>query len=91
MHADNESGHPRSLFMKLFLKSYEYHHRRLFWGVRIVVGLALLAVGIGLFVDGSWWGLLALVGSAAAFVLGYRIYQLAGSTQAVGASGPAFQ
>ena len=90
MQADSESNAQRSAFMKLFLRPYEHHHRNLFWGVRIVVGLVLLAVGISLFIDGKWWGVLPLVGSAAAFLLGYRIYQLAGSPQSSSARQAAF-
>jgi hypothetical protein len=36
MHAmSEEAPPPRSLFERLLLRSYEYHHRRLFWGVRL--------------------------------------------------------
>ena len=85
MHATNENAIlRRSLFMKLFVKSYEYRHRNLFWGVRIVVGLELVVLGVILFSHRSWWGLLPLVGAAAAFLCGYRVYQLTGSTQPTG-------
>jgi hypothetical protein len=55
MHATNENAPPpRSLFMKLFARSWEYHHRRLFWGVRLAVGIVLLGLGILLLSYGNW-------------------------------------
>jgi hypothetical protein len=79
MHATNEMAPPpRSLFEKLFLRSYEYRHRRLFWGVRLVWGVVLLGLGILALSSGSWWPLLSLlflVAAAADFFFGYRIYQ----------------
>jgi uncharacterized membrane protein len=66
---------PRSLFERLLLRSYEYHHPRLFWGVRLVLGIVLLGVGIFVLSYGSWWGLPFLAVAAADFFVGYRIYQ----------------
>jgi hypothetical protein len=67
------------LFTRLFVKSYEYRHRRLLWGFRIVWGLVLLGVGMFALSYGSSWALWFLAGSAADFVFGYRIYRIAQS------------
>jgi uncharacterized membrane protein len=75
MHAMNENAPPRSPFEKLLLRSYEYHHRRLFWGVRFISGIVLLGVGIFVLSYGSWWAVPFLAGAGADFVVGYRIYQ----------------
>jgi hypothetical protein len=76
MRAPNEiAPPPRSLFEKILLRSFEYHHRRLFWGVRLVWGVVLLGLGMVALSSGSWWVLLFLVAAAADFYLGYRIYQ----------------
>ena len=66
---------PQSLFAKLLLKPWEYRHRRLFWGVRLVVGLALIALGVLVLSYGSPWAVAFWVVAAVDFVLGYRIYQ----------------
>lgn len=66
---------PRSLFEKLLLRSYEYHHPRLFWAVRFVSGIVLLGLGIFVLSYGSWWALPFLAVAAADFFVGYRIYQ----------------
>ncbi len=57
------------------LRSYEYDHRRLFWGVRLVSGTVLLGIAIFVLSYGSWWALPFLAGAAADFFVGYRIYQ----------------
>jgi hypothetical protein len=76
MYATNESAPPRrSLLRKILLRSWEYRYRRVFWGLRIAIGVFYLGFGLLLFAYGSWWGLLALAGSAAAFLFGYWIYQ----------------
>jgi len=79
MHTRNEIAPPlRSLFEKLLLRSWEYRHRRLFWGVRLVWGVVLLGLGILTLASGSGWPLLSLlflVAAAADLFLGYRIYQ----------------
>ena len=83
MHATNEHAPPpRSLLRKLFVRSWEYRHRRLFWGVRFASGLVYLGLGILLLSYGSWWGLLPLAGAAAAFFGGYRLYQITQSQPA---------
>jgi hypothetical protein len=66
----------RSLFEQLFVRSWEYHHRRLLWGFRIVWGLVLLGLGMFVLSYGSWWALWFLAGAAADFFFGYRIYQI---------------
>jgi hypothetical protein len=68
--------------MKLFARSWEYRHRRLFFGVRLAVGIVLLVLGIVLLSYGNWWGLLPLAGAAGAFFAGYRIYQITRSQPA---------
>jgi hypothetical protein len=65
------------MFTKLFVKSYEYRHPRLLWGFRVVWGFILLGVAMFALSYGSWWALLLLVGAAADFVFGYRIFQIA--------------
>jgi hypothetical protein len=79
MHATDEiAPPPRSLFEKVLLRSWEYRHRRLFWGVRLAWGVVLLGLGFLTLSSGSWWPLLSLlflVAAAADFFLGYRIYQ----------------
>ena len=72
MHATNENApRPRSLFEKLLPRSWEYRHRRLFWGVRLVSGVVLLGVGILVISYGNWWALPFLAGAAGTFFLGY--------------------
>ena len=66
---------PRSLFERLLLKPYEYRHRRLFWGIRVVSGILLIGLGIFVLSYGSWWALPFFAGAAGDFFLGYRIYQ----------------
>jgi hypothetical protein len=66
---------PRTLFERVLLRSWEYRHRRLFWGVRLVVGVVLIGLGIFVLSYGSWWALAFWVAAAADFYLGYRIYQ----------------
>jgi uncharacterized membrane protein len=76
MHATSESAPPpRSLFAKLFVRSWEYRHRRLFWKVRVVSGLVLLGLGMFVLSYGSWWALPFLALAAANFFVGYRLYQ----------------
>ena len=70
-----EAPPPRSLFERLLLRSYEYHHRRLFWGVRLALGIVLLGIGIFVLSFGSWWALPFLAVAAADFFVGYRLYQ----------------
>jgi hypothetical protein len=43
----------------------------------------LLGVGILLFANGSWYGLLPLAGAAGAFFGGYRIFQITQAHPAV--------
>jgi len=77
MHATNENGPPpRSLFEKLFVRSWEYRYRRLLWGFRVGSGLVLLGLGMFVLSYGSWWALWFLAGAAADFLFGYRIYQI---------------
>lgn len=83
MHATNENAPPpRSLPRKLFIRSWEYRHRRLLWGLRFAGGLVLLGLGILLLSYGSWWGLLPLAGAAGALIGGCRIYQITQSQPA---------
>jgi len=66
---------PGSLFTKLFLTSLECRYRRLLWGLRFILGLVLLGLGLFVLSYGSGWGLAFLAAAAANFFLGYRIYQ----------------
>jgi hypothetical protein len=79
MQATNGSAPPpRSLFERVLLRSFEYHHRRLFWGVRLAWGVVLVGLAVFMLSSGRWWPLLELlflVAAAADFFLGYRIYQ----------------
>jgi hypothetical protein len=68
--------------MKLFVRSWEYRHRRLLWGGRIAAGIVCFGFGFLLLAYGAWWGLLPLAGAAAAFFGGYRIYQVTQSQPA---------
>ena len=65
------------MFEKLLTKSYEVRHRRLLWGFRIVFGFVLLGIAMLALSYGGWWTPWFLVGAAADFVLGYRIYRVA--------------
>jgi hypothetical protein len=65
------------MFTRLFVRSYEYRHRRLLWGFRIVWGLVLLGLATFALSYSIWWALWFLAGAAADFVFGYRIYQIA--------------
>ena len=65
------------MFEKLFVRPYEVRHRRLLWGFRIVFGFVLIGIATLALSYGSWWTLWFLVGAAADFVFGYRIYQIA--------------
>ena len=65
------------MFEKLFVKPYEVRHRRLLWGFRIVFGFVLLGIAMLALSYGGWWTPWFLVGAAADFVLGYRIYRIA--------------
>ena len=79
VHAMGENDPPpRTLFERLLLKSYEFHHRRLFWGVRLVGGIVLLGLGVFVLSYGSWWALPFLAGAAGNFILGFRIYKATG-------------
>ena len=62
---------------QLFVKPFEVRHRRLLWGFRIVFGFVLLGIAIFALSYGGWWTPWFLVGAAADFVLGYRIYRIA--------------
>ena len=76
MHATTgNSSHPRTLFERVLLRSWEYRHRRLFWGVRRVVGVVLIGLGIFVLSYGSWWALAFWAAATADFYLGYLIYQ----------------
>jgi hypothetical protein len=79
MDATKETAPPsRGVFEKILLRSWEYRHRRLFGGVRLVWGVVLLGLGLLVLSYGSWWPLLSLlffVAAAADFFFGYRIYQ----------------
>ncbi|MGD0706696.1 MAG: hypothetical protein ABSA02_43315 [Trebonia sp.] len=77
MHATNENPpRPRSLLAKIFVRSWEYRHRRLLWGARLAGGFICLGIGSVLLAYGYWWGLLALAGAAVATFGGYRVYQI---------------
>jgi hypothetical protein len=65
------------MFEKLFVRPYEVRYRRLLWGFRIVFGFVLLGIAMVALAYGGWWTPWFLVGAAADFVLGYRIYQIA--------------
>ena len=76
MYATNENAPPpRSLFTKLFLRSWEHRHPGLFWKVRVVSGLVLLGLGMFVLSYGSGWALPFLALAAANFLVGYRHYQ----------------
>jgi len=83
MHATNDKAPPpRSLLMKLFVRSWEYRYPRLLWGGRIAAGVLCTGFGILLLAYGVWWGLLPLAAAAAAFFGGHWIYQIARSQHA---------
>lgn len=76
MQATNQNAlPPRPLLRRLFVRSGEYSHRRLLLRLRLGVAIFYCALAILLFAYGSWWGLLALAGAAAAFLAGYLFYQ----------------
>ena len=75
MHRNGTAAHRPSLFERLLLKPWEYRHRRLFWGIRVLVGLVLLGLGVYVVPSGGWWALAFMAAAAADFVLGYRFYR----------------
>jgi len=76
MHATNETVRPpRTLLMRVLVRSWEYPHRRLLWRLRCAVALVYIGFSFVLFAYGSWWGLLSLAGAAAALFGGYFIYR----------------
>ena len=84
MHATNENAYPpRPLLMRLFVRSWEYPHRRLLWRLRCAVAVVYFGFSIVLFAYGSWWGLLSLAGAATAFFGGYLMYRSTQSQPAV--------
>jgi hypothetical protein len=84
MHATNENAYPpRPLLMRVFVRSWEYPHRRLLWRLRCAVAVVYFGFSIVLFAYGSWWGLLSLAGAATAFFGGYLMYRSTQSQPAV--------
>jgi hypothetical protein len=83
MQATNQNAPPRPLLMRLFVRSWEYSHRRLLLRTRLVLGVVYTAFAIVLFSYGSWWGLAFLAGAVAAFLVAYLIYRATESHAAV--------
>ena len=63
----------RSILEKLLVKKWEYSFPRFFLGLRLAIGVILVAVGL-LLLPHTYLGLLPLAFAALAFVLGPYIY-----------------
>lgn len=71
MHAPADSAAPpRSVLMRLLLRSWDYRHPRVFAGVRFAVGIWLVFLGALLLSFGHWWAAWPLA-AALLFWVGY--------------------
>ena len=74
MRPSGENAVPRrSILAKLLVRNWEYSFPRAFLGLRLAIGVILVAVGI-LLLPHTYLGLLPLAFAALAFVLGPYIY-----------------
>ena len=74
MRPSDENAVPRrSILAKLLVRKWEYSFPRAFLGLRLAIGVILVAVGI-LLLPHTYLGLLPLAFAALAFVLGPYIY-----------------
>jgi signal transduction histidine kinase len=68
-------GVPRSLLMRLTVRSWEYRHPRAWAGFRLACGVWNLGLGIVLLAYGYWFGSVPLLGSVLIFWTVYRLQQ----------------
>jgi hypothetical protein len=74
MRTSDENAVPRrSILEKLLVKKWEYSFPRFFLGLRLAIGVILVAVGI-LLLPHTYLGLLPLAFAVLAFVFGPYIY-----------------
>ena len=85
MHAPAQSGpSPRSVLMRLLVRSREYRRPRLWSGVRIACGVFNVVLGVVLVASVqrlgplAWLAVLPLAGAALIF---WTVYRLRASTQ----------
>lgn len=71
--SDENAVRRRSILEKLLVKKWEYSFPRFFLGLRLAIGVILVAVGI-LLLPHTYLGLLPLAFAALAFVFGPYIY-----------------
>ena len=72
MHAPTDSTTPpRSVLMRLLLRSWDYRLPRVFAGVRFAAGTWLVVLCIILLAYSYWWSALLLVAAAPLFWVGY--------------------
>jgi hypothetical protein len=64
---------PRSVLMRLLVRSWEYRHPRAWAGFRFAAGVWNLVLGVLLLSYGFWLGLVPLVGSVLIFWTAYRL------------------
>jgi signal transduction histidine kinase len=66
---------PRSVLMRLLVRSWEYRHPRVWAGFRFAAGVWNLGLGVLLLSYGYWFGLVPLLGSVLIFWTVYRLQQ----------------
>jgi signal transduction histidine kinase len=66
---------PRSILMRLVVRSWEYRHPRAWAGFRFAAGVWNLGLGVLLLSNGYWFGLVPLLGSVLVFWTVYRLQQ----------------
>ena len=75
MHPSDENAVPRrSILEKLLVRKWEYPYPRVLLGLRLAIGVVLVAVGI-LLLPHTYLGLLPVAFAALAFVGGPYIYR----------------
>jgi hypothetical protein len=72
MQASNaNTARPRSVIMKILVRSWEYSYPSVTAGVRAVIGILVILIGVILCVIGFWWGaLLMVIGALTMMVAG---------------------
>jgi len=72
MHAPTgNAAPPRSVLIRLLLRSWDYRHPRVWAGVRFAVGIWLVFLGGLLLAGGHLWAAWLLVAASLVFWVGY--------------------